>query len=113
MDLEDSQALADLDRDYGYGLHEWEEILDDFFDEHDDILTTTQARSSDYFILDDSQEKTHLTWRVRPIICDSDGDNDWAIEAFVDLKRTEEEGELVFSTYAVGTVEDLARQDLE
>ncbi|BAR06806.1 dead/deah box-like helicase [Scardovia inopinata] len=113
MDLENSQALADLDRDYGYGLHEWEEILEDFFDEHDDILTTTQARSSDYFILDDSQEKTHLTWRVRQIICDSDGDNDWAIEAFVDLKRTEEEGELVFSTYAVGTVEDLARQDLE
>ena len=93
--------LGALDKDWGYGVHEWEDALDDFYDEHEYVNTDAKARSSELFILDDSKENSEHSWKVRQIIDDSDGDHDWAITGTVDLDTTQSSGEVVFFDYSV------------
>ena len=35
MDLDQPDKLGALDKDWGYGVHEWEDVLDDYYDEHE------------------------------------------------------------------------------
>ena len=102
MDLDRPEELGALDKDWGYGVHEWEDALDDFYEAHEYVNTDAAARSADLFMLDDTHERDEHTWKVRQIIDDSDGDHDWAIEGVVDLDATQEGGEVVFHTYEVG-----------
>ena len=102
MDLDDPDTLGALDKDWGYGVHEWEDVLDDFYESHEYVETGAKARGGEWFILDDSLESKEHIWKVRQIICDSDGDNDWAITGSVDLDATQESGEVVFVDYRVG-----------
>lgn len=101
MDLDKPDELGALDKDWGYGVHEWEDALDDFYDEHEYVNTDAKARSSELFILDDSKENSEHSWKVRQIIDDSDGDHDWAITGTVDLDTTQSSGEVVFFDYSV------------
>ena len=107
IDLDDASALGELDSAWGMPVHEWEDALDDFYDEHDGLLTTADARSSKFFMIDDKQEKTHHRWHVRQILCDIEGDYDWEIDGIVDLDSTHEQGDVVFESYDVNVIEDL------
>lgn len=107
IDFDDASALGELDSAWGMPVHEWEDALDDFYDEHDGLLTTADARSSKFFMIDDKQEKTHHRWHVRQILCDIEGDYDWAIDGIVDLDSTREQGDVVFESYDVNVIEDL------
>ncbi|MFH6808917.1 DEAD/DEAH box helicase [Alloscardovia omnicolens] len=107
IDLDDASALGELDSAWGMPVHEWGDALDDFYDEHDGLLTTADARSSKFFMIDDKQEKTHHRWHVRQILCDIEGDYDWAIDGIVDLDSTREQGDVVFESYDVNVIEDL------
>lgn len=104
MDLEDASTLGELDKTWGYGVHEWNDVLDDYYDEHEYVGIDAKARSGDLFILDDSLEKSEHSWKVRQIIDDSDGDHNWAITGVVDLDATQDEGEVVFFDYQVSHV---------
>lgn len=104
MDLEDAEALGELDKAWGYSVHEWNDVLDDYYDEHEYVGIDAKARSGDLFILDDSLEKSEHSWKVRQIIDDSDGDHNWAITGIVDLDTTQDEGEVVFFDYQVSHV---------
>lgn len=104
---EDSQALADLDRDWGMNIHAWDDTLDDLYDEHDQILTDQDARSSQFFLLDRSHEEDRHTWHARQILDDADDDHDWAIDADVDLDATQEEGTVVFEHYLVAPISQI------
>jgi superfamily II RNA helicase len=101
MDRDDANALGSLDKDWGYGVHQWEDVLDDYYDAHEYVGIDQQARSGDLFILDDRNEAKEHTWKVRQIIDDSDGDHDWAITGTVELDATQESGEVVFVDYQV------------
>ncbi|WEV63383.1 DEAD/DEAH box helicase [Bifidobacterium sp. ESL0732] len=101
MDQDRPEELGALDKDWGYGVHEWENALDDYYDEHEYVGIDQKARSGDLFILDDRNEAKEHTWKVRQIIDDSDGDHDWAITGTVDLDATQESGEVVFVDYRV------------
>ena len=101
MDLDRPEELGALDKDWGYGVHEWEDVLDDYYDDHEYVGTDAEARSAKLFMLDDSHEQDEHTWKVRQIIDDSDGDHNWAIEGIVDLDATQDSGEVVFHTYEV------------
>ncbi len=105
MDLEDSQTLGALDKDWGYGVHEWDDVLDAYYDEHEYVNTDAGARSGELFILDDRHENDEHTWKVRQIIDDSDGDRDWAITGVVDLDATQDSGEVVFHDYQVASID--------
>ena len=102
MDLDRPEELGALDKDWGYGVHEWEDALDDYYDEHEYVNVDAEARSSKLFMLDDTHECDEHTWKVRQIIDDSDGDHDWAITGVVDLDATQNGGEVVFFDYSVG-----------
>ncbi|OTA27652.1 DEAD/DEAH box helicase [Alloscardovia macacae] len=107
MDLDEPEELGRLDSAWGMPVHEWEDALDDFYEDHEGLLTNTEARSARYFRLDDSREKTHHRWHVRQILCDLEGDYDWAIDGVVDLDSTNEEGDVVFESYDVNVIEEL------
>ncbi|MCH3974292.1 MAG: DUF3516 domain-containing protein [Bifidobacterium tibiigranuli] len=104
MDLDKPAELGALDKDWGYNVHEWEDTLDDYYDQHEYVGIDAKARSGELFILDDAHERDEHTWKVRQIIDDSDGDHDWAITGTVDLDATQEGGEVVFADYHVGPV---------
>ncbi|WP_093961408.1 DEAD/DEAH box helicase [Bifidobacterium vansinderenii] len=107
IDKEDTRTLAALDENWGMGLRDWEDTLDDLYDEHEYINVDAQARSKDYFILDTRHENDEHTWHVRQILDDSDGDHDWAIDGIIDLDATQDSAEVVFVDYKVGPIEDL------
>ena len=102
MDLDRPEELGALDKDWGYGVHEWEDALDDYYDEHEYVNVDAEARSPKLFMLDDTHERDEHTWKVRQVIDDSDGDHDWAITGVVDLDATQNGGEVVFFDYSVG-----------
>lgn len=92
MDLDKPEALGALDKEWGYGVHEWEDALDDFYDEHEYVNTDAKARSAELFMLDEKHENDEHSWHVRQIIDDSDGDHDWAITGTIDLDATQSSG---------------------
>lgn len=103
------EKLALLDGDWGYGLRDWQDALDDLYEEHEGIGTDEEARSADFFHLDESGEQGDHTWKVRQIFDDTEGDHDWGIAGLVDLDATQDRGEVVFKEYQVGPIEDLLK----
>lgn len=101
------ERLAELDSDWGYGLRAWQDTLDDLYEAHDEIRTDAQARSTDYFSIDQQGESRNHTWKVRQIFDDVEGDHDWGIVGIVDLDATQESGQVVFGGYRVGPIEEL------
>ncbi len=94
---DDVEALAELDPTFG--LDAWTTALDDYYDEHDEILTGPDARAAKMLIFDEGK----TTWTVRQIIDDPAGDHDWRITADIDLAASDEAGA------AVVTVTDVSR----
>lgn len=92
---EDVAALAELDPDFGADA--WDDALDGYFADHDEILTGADARSSALLILTPGE----TTWTVRQIFDDPAGDHDWGISATVDLAASDEAGEAVVTVTAV------------
>ena len=58
--------------------------------------------------MDESPEQERHRWLVQQILHDNDEDHDYRIVAEVDLDATQDGGEVVFSSFNVGTFEDLA-----
>jgi len=98
--------LGELDGDWGWSAARWQDALNGFFGEHEEILIDADARSARYLEIEESAERSERIWRVRQIFLDSDGDLDFRIEADLDLDATQEEGQAVFANYGVGFVED-------
>jgi len=93
--LEDVDALAELDP--GFGADAWNDALDAYFAEHDEILTGPDARSSKLLILTEGAAE----WTARQILDDPAGDHDWGISATVDLAASDEAGEAVVTVTGV------------
>ena len=85
--LEKDEELQALDPNI-----DWPQILDDYYEEHDQIMTDAAARSPRLCVIDESQEKSGK-WLVEQIISDPDKNHDWRIRGEVDLPASEEEGE--------------------
>lgn len=105
--LDKADELGTLDADWGWPEARWQEALDGFYGEHEEILIDAEARSSRYLDIDEGPEREEHIWHVRQIVLDSDGDMDFRIEADLDLDASQEEGQAVFRNYRVGFVEDL------
>ncbi|GAA1537095.1 superfamily II RNA helicase [Microbacterium ginsengiterrae] len=93
--LEDVDTLAELDQEFG--ADGWNSALDAYFDEHDEILTGPDARSSALLILTEGATQ----WTARQIFDDPAGDHDWGITATVDLAASDEAGEAVVTVTGV------------
>ncbi|MFL0564947.1 DEAD/DEAH box helicase [Microbacterium sp. 179-I 1D1 NHS] len=87
--LQNDDALVELDPDAA-----WPDVLDRYFDDHDEILTGGAARSPALCVIDESSASEGV-WRVEQIIDDPAGDHDWRIRAEVDLEASVDEGAAV------------------
>jgi hypothetical protein len=88
---EDATALGELDAGTGWDAERWEDVLDDYFDEHDDIGTGPDARGPGLLIITEEPGR----WKVRQIFEDPAGNHDWGISAEVDLAASDETGTAV------------------
>lgn len=90
--------LAALDGRAGLSAQRWQEIGDEYFDEHDDVGTGADARGPALLIFDRQRD----VWRVRQILDDPAGHHDWGFEVEIDLAASDEEGSVVMRTVAAG-----------
>ena len=102
-----ADQLGDLDADFGMTEARWQRALDAYHEEHEEILTDGDARSTAMFSIDESDEQAAHVWHVHQIFADESADHDFGIMADLDLDATQEEGEAVFKNYRVGFIEDL------
>ncbi len=108
---EELPTLDGLDQTWGFGERRWRAVLDEFRDAHDELLLDADARSTAYFQVDESDEKSDHVWHVTQIFHDADGDNDFQIKADLNLDATQEQGEVVFKNYRAGSIEELMEQN--
>ena len=107
------EELGAIDIDWSWGERRWREALDAYYDVHEEILLDADARSTAFFSVDETREKTDHLWSVHQIFSDPDADHDFGIAADVDLDATQDTGEVVFKNYRAGFVEDLLGKDAE
>ena len=88
--LEKEDRLAEL-LDYLDEVPDFGAILDDYFDEYDDIDSGPEARGPEFFRLGDTDSRA---WSVRQIIKDPDGDHAYQFVATVDLDASDAAGEV-------------------
>ena len=95
--LEKEDRLAEL-LDYLDEVPDFGAILDDYFDEYDDIDSGPEARGPEFFRLGDTGSRA---WSARQIIKDPDGDHAYQFVATVDLDASDEAGEVRLSDLRV------------
>jgi len=95
--LEKEDRLAEL-LEYLDEVPDFGAILDDYFDEYDDIDSGPEARGPEYFRLGDTDSRL---WSVRQIIKDPVGDHAYQFVATVDLDASDEAGEVRLSDLRV------------
>ena len=95
--LEKEDRLAEL-LDYLDEVPDFGAILDDYFDEYDDIDSGPEARGPEYFRLGDTDSRL---WSVRQIIKDPVGDHAYQFVATMDLDASDEAGEVRLSDLRV------------
>ncbi|GAA4822192.1 DEAD/DEAH box helicase [Nocardioides caeni] len=97
---DDVPALAALDQAHGdadWGQSDWDQAIDDYYAEHDRLLTDADARGPSLLEV----EKTAGRWVATQTLHDPEGHHDWVIRAEVDLAASDEAGEAVVRTLAM------------
>jgi superfamily II RNA helicase len=92
--------LGELDRDCGWDALEWENALEPYWAEYDEIGTGPDARGPAMLMIDAGPDR----WTLRQILADPAGDHEWGISAEVDLTASDEEGAAVVRILDVGPV---------
>ncbi|WP_197416123.1 DEAD/DEAH box helicase [Mycobacterium sp. GA-1199] len=90
--------LGALDSGSGWTAARWEQVGQDYFDEHDDVGTGADARGPALLIIDRAPE----VWRVRQVFDDPAGDHDWGLDVEVDLVASDEAGAVVLRVVDAG-----------
>ena len=103
----DTAGLGEADGDWGFGERAWIQALDEYYEEHEEVLLDADARSKAYLMFDEADEEELHVWHVRQIFHDEAGDNDFVIVADVDLDATQEGDGVVFANYRVGFADKL------
>ncbi|GAB3243718.1 DEAD/DEAH box helicase [Kineosporia babensis] len=86
----------------GYTADEWQEAIEEYFEEYDSVGTGPDARGPKMLQIKEFSGK----WEVRQILDDPAGDRDWAITADVDLAASDEAGTAVLTVADVGPLSD-------
>ncbi len=94
-------TLGELDSGSGWSADRWQEVIEDYFAEHDDVGLGADARGPALLIIDRRPE----SWRVRQILDDPAGDHDWGIEVEVDLEASDEDGAAVLRVIDAGLLD--------
>ncbi|HEX4832491.1 MAG TPA: DUF3516 domain-containing protein [Trebonia sp.] len=90
--------LGDLDGHDGWRARDWQEAIEEYFEEYDEIGTGPDARGPGLLAITEGPRE----WTVRQAFDDPAGDRDWGIAATVDLAASDEEGTAVIHVTSVG-----------
>ncbi len=93
--------LEQLDAPHGFGADRWEDALDAYFAEYEEIGTGARARSAALLTID-REPPSEGGWSFRQVFDDPAGDHDWGIEGLIDLAASEAAGEAVVVVRRVG-----------
>ncbi len=97
------------------GRSAWDAALEDYYAEHDSVLTDGDARGPALLVVGEErtgepvgaeEDTTSRVRDVRQTIHDPEGHHDWVIEAVVDCDATDEAGELVLATVSMRRLGD-------
>jgi superfamily II RNA helicase len=91
------EELGELDAESGWDADEWRAAMDDYYEEHEELLTGPDARGPKLLLI---EEEAGL-WKVRQIFDDPAGDHDWGISAEVGLAASDEAGRAAVRVTAV------------
>ncbi|MEY9854101.1 superfamily II RNA helicase [Leifsonia sp. EB41] len=80
---------------------QWDEALEAYYAEHDEILTDASARAAAMIVVDETPAAAEGVWRVRQILADPAGHHDWGIAAEVLLADSARTGVAVVRVTAV------------
>ncbi len=78
---------------------DWEDALGAYWDEYESVGTGADARSPELLIIDRAEPRL---WKVRQIVQDPEGNQDFAFGATVDLDASDAAGEPVVLIHAFG-----------
>ncbi|MBG6184495.1 superfamily II RNA helicase [Arthrobacter sp. CAN_A214] len=95
---EQDEGLGALDAESGWTADRWAEAMDGYFGDYEDIDDGPQARGPNLLLI----EKQPGAWKVRQILKDPDGNNDWGINAVIDLAASDDAGTPVVRIVGVG-----------
>jgi hypothetical protein len=93
-----SHDLSQLDAATGWTAERWEDVIDAYFAEYDEVGTGADARGPALLIVD----RQPGVWRVRQILDDPAGDHDWGFDVEVDLHASDEQGVAVLRLIDAG-----------
>jgi superfamily II RNA helicase len=100
------EELGELDADSGWDAAAWEDAVEPYFDEHDEIGTGADARGPALLIIEPCSSsgaaETAGVWKLRQIFDDPAGHHDWGISAEADLDASDEAGTAVIRVTSVG-----------
>ncbi|SBS76015.1 DEAD/DEAH box helicase domain protein [uncultured Mycobacterium sp.] len=96
-----SHDLGLLDAASGWTGERWQDVIDAYFAEHDDVGIGADARGPALLIID----RQPGVWRVRQILDDPAGDHDWGFDVEVDLEASDEEGVAVIRLVDAGRMD--------
>ena len=97
-------GAGELDGEWGWPEARWQEVLDEFYGEHEELRADAEARGPAYFEVDRAREQSEHVWHVRQLLLDENGDLDFRIEADLDLDATQDAGEAIFKDFWVGAL---------
>ncbi|HEV7908288.1 MAG TPA: DUF3516 domain-containing protein [Pseudonocardiaceae bacterium] len=92
--------LGELDGESGWDAEAWEDALEPYFEEFDQIGIGPNARGPALLIIKEQPDQ----WVVRQIFDDPARDHDWGISAEVDLAASDESGTAAITITEVGTL---------
>lgn len=107
INQDDAQILSTLDSQWGMGLRDWQDALDEFYEAHEYVRVDAHARNPQLCEIDTSEEQSKHIWKVRQIIDDAEGDHDFSIMGIVDLDATQNNATVIFNKYRVGAIEHM------
>jgi superfamily II RNA helicase len=90
--------LGELDGEDAWDAGAWEEAIEEYFEEYDEIGIGPDARGPALLMI--TEEPTR--WVVRQTFADPEQDHDWGISAEVDLEASDEAGHAVLRVTDVG-----------
>jgi superfamily II RNA helicase len=90
--------LGEMHTADGWREDRWEQAMDEYWDEYDDLGIGSDARAAALLVITKGPE----AWAVRQIFDDPAGDRDYGISATVDLGASDEAGEPVLVITDVG-----------
>ncbi|MBT1607422.1 DEAD/DEAH box helicase [Curtobacterium flaccumfaciens] len=111
---DDIDGLGELDATVGFDRSAWDNVLEEYYEEHDSIGTDADARSMQYLVLDESgATASPRVWKARQIFADPEGDKDFGFSATIDLDASDEVGEAVVRVTEIGRFDGWAEVDVD